>query len=185
MNADTKIKAMQALNQYAADARPKKEVKFINDYSPKDGFDGVLINVEGLLEEDSFIEKSNAEKEISFVKIKDDPRITRVGKFIRNTSIDELPQLINVLKGDMSIVGNRPIPLYEAELLTTDDWVERCIAPAGLTGLWQVEKRGKSTEMLPAERKMLDNQYARSYNFWLDIRIIIRTFKALFQSETV
>ena len=185
MNADTKIKDMQALNQYAANAGPATEVGVVHGFPVEDEFDGVLVNDDGMVEEDSFIEKSNAEKEISFVKIKDDPRITRVGRFIRNTSIDELPQLINVLKGDMSIVGNRPIPLYEAELLTTDDWIERFIAPAGLTGLWQVEKRGKSTEMLPAERKELDNWYAHSYNFWMDIRIIIRTFKALFQSETV
>jgi lipopolysaccharide/colanic/teichoic acid biosynthesis glycosyltransferase len=85
----------------------------------------------------------------------------------------------------MSIVGNRPIPLYEAELLTTDMWIERFIAPAGLTGLWQVEKRAKSTEMLPEERKMLDNEYARTYTFWKDIKIIFRTFRAVFQSETV
>ncbi len=71
----------------------------------------------------------------TFIKIKDDPRVTKVGKFIRNTSIDELPQLVNVLKGDMSIVGNRPLPLYEAEMLTSDDWSERFMGPAGITGL--------------------------------------------------
>ncbi|MFX5477024.1 sugar transferase, partial [Acinetobacter baumannii] len=58
----------------------------------------------------------------AFFKLKDDPRITKVGKFIRNTSIDELPQLWNVIIGDMSIVGNRPLPLYEAEKLTTDKY---------------------------------------------------------------
>ena len=76
-----------------------------------------------------------------------DPRVTRVGKFIRNTSIDELPQLINVLKGDMSIVGNRPLPVYEAERLTSDQISKRFLAPAGLTGLWQVELRGKGGRM--------------------------------------
>ncbi|MBL0153660.1 MAG: sugar transferase [Chitinophagaceae bacterium] len=78
---------------------------------------------------------SIAEKKSAFVKIKDDPRITRVGKIIRNTSIDELPQLINVIKGDMSIVGNRPLPVYEAELLTVDTLSKRFLAPAGITGL--------------------------------------------------
>ena len=83
-------------------------------------------------------QKNVAAKNAVFVKIKDDPRVTRVGKFIRNTSIDELPQLINVLKGDMSIVGNRPLPVYEAEQLTRDDLSKRFLAPAGITGLWQV-----------------------------------------------
>jgi lipopolysaccharide/colanic/teichoic acid biosynthesis glycosyltransferase len=121
----------------------------------------------------------------TFIKIKDDPRITRVGKFIRNTSIDELPQLINVLIGDMSIVGNRPLPLYEAEMLTSDDWSERFMGPAGITGLWQVEQRGKKGKMSEEERKALDNQYAKSYSFWGDIKLILRTIPALFQKENV
>lgn len=121
----------------------------------------------------------------TFIKIKDDPRVTKVGRFIRNTSIDELPQLINVLKGDMSIVGNRPLPLYEAEQLTSDDWSLRFMGPAGITGLWQVEKRGRKGVMSDEERKALDNQYAQTYSFWGDIKLIIRTIPALFQKENV
>lgn len=121
----------------------------------------------------------------TFIKIKDDPRVSKVGKFIRNTSIDELPQLINVLKGDMSIVGNRPLPLYEAELLTSDDWSERFLGPAGITGLWQVELRGRGGEMSEDERKVLDNNYAKTYSFWGDIKLILRTIPALFQKENV
>lgn len=131
-----------------------------------------------------------AKTKSAFVKIVDDPRITRVGKIIRNTSIDELPQLINVLKGDMSIVGNRPLPVYEAELLTIDAMSKRFLAPAGITGLWQVELRGRGGDMSEDERKKLDNEYAdhftgNRYSFWYDINLILRTFPALFQKDTV
>jgi lipopolysaccharide/colanic/teichoic acid biosynthesis glycosyltransferase len=120
-----------------------------------------------------------------FIKIENDPRITRFGKFIRNTSIDELPQLFNVLKGDMSLVGNRPLPLYEAEKLTTDYFVLRFLAPAGITGLWQVTERGKGGPMSQEERMNLDNEYAKQNSFWSDIKLILRTVPALFQKENV
>ncbi len=120
----------------------------------------------------------------AFIKIKNDPRVTRLGYFLRNTSIDELPQLFNVLKGDMSIVGNRPLPLYEAELLTSNLWTMRFLGPAGITGLWQVSKRGKS-EMSDEERKELDNFYAKNGSFMMDMNIIIKTIPALLQKEKV
>jgi len=144
----------------------------------------VLIGDDTQISESEFILQQRDKKEKAFVKFKNDPRITKVGKFIRKTSIDELPQLINVLKGDMSIVGNRPIPLYEAEVLTSDEYSERFLAPSGITGLWQVTKRGKS-EMSAEERKQLDNTYARTYTFWGDIWLLIRTVKALMQTEDV
>jgi hypothetical protein len=132
------------------------------------------------------IEKSNS----TFIKILNDPRITKIGKFIRNTSIDELPQLINVIKGDMSIVGNRPLPVYEAELLTKDTMSKRFLAPAGITGLWQVELRGKGGQMSEEERMSLDNEYAdyftgNKYSFWYDMKLILRTFPGLIQKSTV
>ncbi|MFD2162939.1 sugar transferase [Paradesertivirga mongoliensis] len=120
----------------------------------------------------------------AFFKVKDDPRITRLGQFFRNTSIDELPQLYNVFRGDMSLVGNRPLPLYEAEMLTSNEWTQRFLGPAGLTGLWQISKRGKS-DMSEYERKKLDNFYAMHHSFWLDIKIILKTFPALLQKEKV
>jgi lipopolysaccharide/colanic/teichoic acid biosynthesis glycosyltransferase len=116
----------------------------------------------------------------SFIKLENDPRVTKIGKFIRKTSIDELPQLINVLKGDMSIVGNRPLPLYEAEQLTTDLWAKRFMAPAGITGLWQVAKGGKAS-ISDTQRKMLDVVYATKFNIWLDIKIMMRTLPAMIQ----
>ncbi len=125
-----------------------------------------------------------AEGNSVFFKIKNDPRITRFGMFLRNTSLDEVPQLINVLKGDMSLVGNRPLPLYEAERLTKDQIAWRFLAPAGLTGLWQITKRGRE-EMSPEERIQLDMEYAMNNSFWGDMKIIFKTFPALLQKEKV
>ena len=120
----------------------------------------------------------------TFFKVQNDPRITKLGSFLRRTSIDELPQLLNVLKGDMSIVGNRPLPLYEAEQLTTNEWSMRFLGPAGLTGLWQISRRGKK-DMSDTDRKKLDNFYAKNYSMLLDIKIIFKTIPALIQKEKV
>ena len=117
--------------------------------------------------------------------VRNDPRVTGIGKILRHTSIDELPQLFNILKGDMSIVGNRPLPLYEAELLTSDEHIDRFMGPAGLTGLWQVEKRGSSGKLSADERKQLDIKYAQTFSFLLDMEIILRTFTAFIQKENV
>ena len=120
----------------------------------------------------------------NFFKISNDPRITRVGRFLRNTSLDELPQLFNVLKGDMSLVGNRPLPLYEASTLTTNEFVERFMAPAGITGLWQIKKRGKA-EMSSEERISLDISYARKCSMLYDLWIMASTPRALLQKSDV
>ncbi|MFT3980378.1 MAG: sugar transferase [Ferruginibacter sp.] len=124
------------------------------------------------------------EKSPVFFKLNNDPRITKVGKFLRNSSLDELPQLFNVLKGDMSIVGNRPLPLYEASTLTTAEWAERFMAPAGITGLWQISKRGQK-EMSNEERIQLDIEYARTRTLLTDLKIILKTPAALLQSADV
>lgn len=119
-----------------------------------------------------------------FMKFKEDPRVTKLGKFLRNASIDELPQLFNILRGDMSFVGNRPLPPYEAEKLTTLSYARRFEAPAGLTGLWQVTKRGRSA-VSDQERIQLDALYAKTYSFKTDMLILLRTVKAVFQKENV
>lgn len=126
----------------------------------------------------------SSEENSAFVKLSNDPRITKIGRLIRNTSLDELPQLFNVIRGEMSIVGNRPLPLYEAELLTKDDWARRFLAPAGITGLWQVTKRGKD-DMSTRERMDLDITYANNFSVWYDIKIILKTLPAMIQKENV
>ena len=135
--------------------------------------------------EEDFQKQKAQNNSNAFVKIANDPRITKVGHFIRKYSIDELPQLFNILIGDMSVVGNRPLPLYEAELLTTDKDIDRFMAPAGLTGLWQVEKRGDTGRMSAEERKQLDVRYARECSFLMDMKILLRTFTAFIQKEDV
>jgi lipopolysaccharide/colanic/teichoic acid biosynthesis glycosyltransferase len=122
-------------------------------------------------------------KSPAFFKINNDPRVTKVGAFLRNSSLDELPQLLNVLLGDMSLVGNRPLPLYEAATLTTDQCAQRFLAPAGITGLWQIKKRGRE-DMSVEERINLDIDYANKYNFIYDLWIMANTPSALIQKSS-
>ena len=145
----------------------------------------MLVGDDFVVAESDFSKQKEEEINNAFVKIENDPRVTKVGHFIRKYSIDELPQLFNILKGDMSIVGNRPLPLYEAEKLTADSSIDRFMAPTGLTGLWQVEERGKGGLMSAEERKQLDITYGQTYNFMLDMKIIFRTLTAFVQKENV
>lgn len=147
--------------------------------------EGMLVSDDFIIPEREHLQSVEQVQEKAFVKIENDPRVTRVGRFIRKYSIDELPQLVNILRGDMSVVGNRPLPLYEAEHLTSDEYIERFTCPSGLTGLWQVEKRGSAGRLSPEERKMLDIRYARTMSPWLDLKIILKTFTAFIQKENV
>jgi lipopolysaccharide/colanic/teichoic acid biosynthesis glycosyltransferase len=112
-----------------------------------------------------------------FFKISDDPRITRLGKFLRRYSFDELPQLWNVLKGDMSLVGPRPHPLDDFEQYSLDHLC-RLDAKPGITGLWQVMARNDPS----FETNMqLDLEYIENWNLWLDLKILGKTIPAVFQ----
>ncbi|WP_054559522.1 sugar transferase [Croceitalea dokdonensis] len=187
-DADKRLKEFEHLNQYVHEDDHQEDAT-PQEVTPKDVKGTVLIGDDAEVDEALHNQKRKESAKSAFVKFDNDPRITKVGKIIRKLSIDELPQLINVLKGDMSIVGNRPLPLYEAEMLTTDEWTERFNGPAGITGLWQVEARGRSSKMSPEERKQLDVKYVEYANgkhaFLMDMWIILRTFKAVFQKENV
>jgi lipopolysaccharide/colanic/teichoic acid biosynthesis glycosyltransferase len=108
-------------------------------------------------------------------KLADDSRITRVGRWLRVTSLDELPQLFNVLLGEMSLVGPRPILPYEREV--SESWhFERFEMPQGMTGLWQVSGRNRLSYRRRCE---LDIEYVRTWSLWLDLRILAKTFRAV------
>jgi len=105
-----------------------------------------------------------------------DVRITRVGRFIRRTSIDELPQIINVLLGDMSLVGPRPDVPVQQSLFAPEDWSRRCSVRPGITGLAQVKIRSAGSHQ---DRLDLDLRYIRDHNFWLDVKVMWLTLGRL------
>ncbi|MBM3268860.1 MAG: sugar transferase [Candidatus Sericytochromatia bacterium] len=111
-----------------------------------------------------------------FFKLKEDPRVTRVGRILRATSLDELPQLLNILLGEMRLVGNRPLALDEAAGLVEPWHRVRFHAPAGLTGLWQVSGRNEASDLA---RLALDSAYAAARTPFLDLRIILATVPAV------
>lgn len=184
VNADQLVEKMKDQNQYGEKVSGPTPVQLKRKDFIKGLPENLVVKDDEVFKSSDFEKYQLAQSDSAFVKFKNDPRITRVGKIIRNSSIDELPQLFNILKGDMSLVGNRPLPLYEAEKLTKDDCVGRFLAPAGLTGLWQVTERGKDN-MTPESRTQLDVEYAMKHNFWLDMWILIKTPIAAFQHENV
>jgi lipopolysaccharide/colanic/teichoic acid biosynthesis glycosyltransferase len=158
--------------------RAAKGYKIINFYKFRTMFKDADQELNQVMHLNSYPDNS------SFIKIKNDPRITKVGRWLRNTSIDELPQLINVFIGDMSLVGNRPLPLYEAEKLTKDQLAKRFLAPAGITGLWQISKRSND-QLSESDRIQLDITYADKNSTVEDLKILMRTFPAVVQKESL
>ncbi|NGY85883.1 sugar transferase [Bacillus megaterium] len=161
---------------------PKGPILFTQKRVGKDGkefnmykFRSMVSNAEELLKDLlKFNEVSGA-----MFKMKDDPRITKVGKFIRKTSIDELPQLLNVLKGEMSLVGPRPALPREVELYTSHDKQRLKVIP-GCTGLWQVSGR---SNLGFKEMVELDLHYIKGSSILFDIKIIYKTVIMLFGSK--
>ncbi|HYF03812.1 MAG TPA: sugar transferase, partial [Patescibacteria group bacterium] len=127
---------------------------------------------------DSFAaSKVNQEEFGMLVKIKDNPRITPVGRFLRKTSIDELPQLFNVLKGEMSFVGPRPLLPHHIDPHPQFRQLRSLVKP-GITGIWQVEARSnQNTTALSMQS--YDLRYIRSFSFWLDLKILFKTIPAV------
>lgn len=115
-----------------------------------------------------------------FFKPADDPRVTRIGRFLRRTSIDELPQLVNVLLGDMSMVGPRPLLFQDARNFPVSAERLRFAMPPGITGLWQVSGRSRTTD---AERLRLDLEYAANWSLLMDCRILLKTMPTVVLGE--
>ena len=185
-DADQLLGSIKNLNQYQSASTPvQPPLRACSSCATFQDCDHKLVNAQGeFICENQHQQVTKTKAGPAFIKVANDPRITRIGMFIRKTSIDELPQLFNVLRGDMSIVGNRPLPLYEAEKLTTDEFAERFNAPAGITGLWQVTKRGQAN-MSELERINLDIDYARKLSLSGDIKILLKTLPAMYQKENV
>jgi exopolysaccharide production protein ExoY len=122
---------------------------------------------------DAYFAKHSAERQRykATRKLEEDPRITSMGRILRKASLDELPQVWNVLRGQMSIVGPRPLSPSEFEARGPDRFLLAGVRP-GLTGLWQVSGR---SDLDPASRVLLDNYYARHWSIWMDVRILAAT----------
>lgn len=162
---------------------PKGNIIFGHKRVGKDGklfpcykFRSMFVNAEEMKK--NFTEEQKKEYAETF-KLKDDPRITKVGKFTRKTSIDELPQLFNILKGEMSIVGPRPIVTDELEFYGEYEKYYKSVKP-GLTGLWQVSGRSDTTY---DERVALDLEYVSTRNTFKDLYIIIMTAVKVLKRE--
>jgi lipopolysaccharide/colanic/teichoic acid biosynthesis glycosyltransferase len=114
-------------------------------------------------------------------KLKNDPRITKIGKFLRKTSLDEMPQFFDVLKGDMSVVGARPIVYEELKKYYNSTAITYCAMKPGVTGPWQVGNRSDTEDY--NERVELDRWYILNNTLWLDLKIILKTILKVFNTK--
>ncbi len=140
-------------------------------------FRTMVVNADKLQKE---LEARNEMKDGVLFKMKDDPRITKVGKFLRRSSLDELPQLFNILFGQMSLVGPRPLPVRDVEKFAERHFIRHEVLP-GITGLWQVSGRSNITNFEDVVR--LDTFYIENWSFWFDMKILVRTALVLLQKK--
>lgn len=122
------------------------------------------------------LEANNEMKDGVLFKIKDDPRVTRVGKFLRQYSLDELPQVFNVFVGEMSLVGPRPLPLRDVEKFARRHYIRQDVLP-GITGLWQVSGRSDIDNFEDVIK--LDISYIENWSLWLDLKILAQTVQVV------
>lgn len=134
--------------------------------------------VENASELQKELESKNENRDGVLFKMKDDPRVTRVGKFLRRYSLDELPQIFNVLVGEMSFVGPRPLPTRDVEKFSEHDFIRHAVLP-GITGMWQVS--GRSDIVNFEEVLRLDMVYIKDWSLWLDLKIILQTVRVVLQ----
>lgn len=152
-----------------------KNGKEINIYK----FRSMIVNAEQVLEEMLANDENIRNEYLTNKKLENDPRITKIGKFIRKTSIDELPQLINVLKGDMSLIGPRPYLFREKDDMgEAYDYIITC--RPGITGYWQVNGRSDTSF---EERLELEKYYSQHINGWMDIKILCKTVGVVFKGK--
>lgn len=138
-------------------------------------FRTMVINAEKI---QASLEAKNEMKDGVFFKMKDDPRITKVGKFLRLYSLDELPQLFNVFLGEMSLVGPRPLPMRDVQKFKTNHFIRQEVLP-GITGLWQVSGRSNIDNFDDAFK--LDMDYIENWSIWLDLQILLQTVRVVLQ----
>jgi exopolysaccharide biosynthesis polyprenyl glycosylphosphotransferase len=140
-------------------------------------FRTMVINADQLQAE---LESKNEMKDGVLFKMKDDPRITKLGTFLRRYSLDELPQLFNILLGEMSFVGPRPLPVRDVERFEERHFIRQEVLP-GITGLWQVS--GRSNIESFEEAVNLDISYIANWSLWLDLKILMRTVGVVLQKN--
>ena len=126
------------------------------------------------------MEAQNQNKDGVLFKFKDDPRITRFGHFIRQYSLDELPQIFNVLMGEMSFVGPRPLPVRDVEKFKQRYFIRQDVLP-GITGMWQISGRSDIDNFDDVLK--LDLYYIQNWSIWLDVKILCKTFAAVLQKS--
>ena len=179
-NADKRLKELNALNQYKIEEEltdEQPDIRFDDLTGTSEEEATLLISDDFVISEEDFLKKKAQEKQNTFVKIENDPRVTRVGRFIRKYSIDELPQFFDVLRGDMSLVGTRPPTLDEFEQYSSHHKRRLSMRP-GITGLWQVSGRSQIEDFEEVVR--LDCQYIDNWSPSLDIKILFKTLGVVF-----
>ncbi|HLO83787.1 MAG TPA: sugar transferase [Nostocaceae cyanobacterium] len=140
-------------------------------------FRTMVTNAEQLQQQ---LEQFNESKDGILFKIKDDPRITRIGKFLRRYSLDELPQIFNILRGEMSLIGPRPLPIRDVDKFTERHFIRQEVLP-GVTGLWQVSGRSDITDF--EQVIQLDLTYIENWSFWLDVQILWKTVQVVLKAK--